>query len=114
VGKPKDPDYWKKWRAAHPEYRAREARRPRLHHSLGEKRKSRAVEVVPLLPVYASLQRGVAMSFWEDELRIDLAQERELAKLEGRDPDQAAKEYRAREQQWFQLALPLLALNEIE
>ncbi len=24
MGKPKDPDYWKKWRAAHPESRARE------------------------------------------------------------------------------------------
>lgn len=27
MGKPKDPDYWKKWRAAHPEYREREQER---------------------------------------------------------------------------------------
>ena len=27
MGKPTDPHYWRKWRAAHPEYRARERRR---------------------------------------------------------------------------------------
>lgn len=29
MGRPKDPDYWKKWRAAHPEYLERERQRKR-------------------------------------------------------------------------------------
>lgn len=40
------------------------------------------------------------MSFWEDELRMDLEQERVLAKLEGRDPDEAVRSYKLRETNW--------------
>jgi hypothetical protein len=38
MGKPKDPDYWKKWRAAHPEYKERERERARARRANGERR----------------------------------------------------------------------------
>ena len=44
-----------------------------------------------------TLQRGVAVSFWDDELRLDLAQEAWLAALEGREPEAAVQAYRRRE-----------------
>jgi len=40
VGKPKDPDYWKKWRAAHPEYRERERQRARARERTPEQRRA--------------------------------------------------------------------------
>jgi hypothetical protein len=104
-GKPKDPAYWRNWRAAHPEYRERERLRAKKrgdrtaeYARRNAKRASRAIPEIP--PLYPHLQRGKALSFWEDELRLDLAQERALAVLEGRDPDAAARAYAARETNW--------------
>jgi len=37
MGKPKDPDYWRKWRAAHPEYVAREKERSRKRRANGQR-----------------------------------------------------------------------------
>jgi hypothetical protein len=54
------------------------------------------------------LQHGTSVAFWEDELRLDLYQERQLAILEGRDPDAAAAAYRARETNWRGHTAPLL------
>ena len=51
--------------------------------------------------LFPHLQAGKALSFWEDELRLDLEQERVLAELEGRDPSEAVRAYRARERGWF-------------
>lgn len=48
------------------------------------------------------------MAYWEDELRMDLAQERALAELEGRDPDAAETRYANREKLWHSHALPLI------
>lgn len=108
--KPKDPDYWKKYRAAHPEYRQREIARVRRHkqtHGRGDRHAeyaryyARTVVQKPThepLPVlFPGLVRGTSVSFWEDELRMDLEQERALALLEGRDPDAAIVAYRKRE-----------------
>jgi hypothetical protein len=50
------------------------------------------------------LQHGTSVSFWEDELRLDLAQEAELAKLEGCCPKEAVRAYRAREMAWRRVA----------
>lgn len=41
MGKPKDPDYWKKWRAAHPEYRERERERRRQAKRTEDRSKER-------------------------------------------------------------------------
>jgi hypothetical protein len=57
--------------------------------------------VPPLLPLYPELRSGTRLSFWEDELRMDLAQERALAEMEGRDPDEAVRAYRSRERRWY-------------
>ena len=51
--------------------------------------------------------RGARLSFWNDELAMDLEQERALATLEGRDPDQAARAYRVRETLWASITAPL-------
>jgi hypothetical protein len=48
------------------------------------------------------------VSFWTDELRMDLRQEAELARLEGRDPTEAVRAYRARERSWWHHTGPLL------
>jgi hypothetical protein len=39
-GRPKDPDYWRKWRAAHPEYRERE----NLRRAIAKRSEDRTVE----------------------------------------------------------------------
>jgi hypothetical protein len=49
------------------------------------------------------------VSWWHTELAMDLEQERELARLEGRDPEDAVARYRARELRWFNLTVPLVA-----
>jgi hypothetical protein len=61
------------------------------------------------LPVLMpGLQHGTSMSYWEDELRLDLAQEAALALIEGRDPRAAVEHYRQREKRWYNLTCPLL------
>lgn len=75
---------------------------------------ARKVERHPLTPrvepLMSTLQRGVRLAFWDDELRLDLAQERSLALLEGRDPERAVAVYRARETAWRAITAPLLAV----
>lgn len=55
------------------------------------------------------LQHGTRVAFWEDELRLDLAQEARLAELEGRDPAAAIAVYGARETSWRAHTAPLEA-----
>lgn len=62
----------------------------------------------PLAVLMPELQRGARVAFWEDELRLDLHQERELALLEGRDPVVAVAAYRARETNWWAHIAPLI------
>jgi len=63
-----------------------------------------AGELPLLMP---ELQVGRRIAFWEDELRLDLAQEARLAELEGRDPAAAIAAYRAREINWLAHIAPL-------
>lgn len=65
--------------------------------------KPKALSFEPLPPIYPELNRGTSISFWEDELRMDLAQERALAELEGRNPVAAAKAYWTRENVWIRI-----------
>jgi hypothetical protein len=110
-----DAAYYRAWRAAHPEYRKRQAAVRAEHRRVhgresraNEYRKSRAQPYEPLPVLYPELNHGSAMSFWEDELRMDLAQERALAELEGVDPDEAVLAYRRREKAWLAFAAPLI------
>lgn len=62
----------------------------------------------PLPILMAHLMHGTRVSFWEDELRLDLAQEEQLALLEGRDPQEAVRQYRSRELYWHSITCPFL------
>lgn len=84
------------------DYPAEYARSLELHPAVA------SPEPMPLL--MPELQHGVAIAFWEDELRLDLAQEGRLAELEGRDPTQAVAAYRARERDWLHHTAPLEVL----
>lgn len=106
----RDPAYWRKWRAEHPEYRERQTRlkrERRYKKGRGDRTKeyqNRPSRAKPRVePLFPQLRRGVVLSFWNDELKMDLAQERELAILEGKDPEAVCKEYEQRETEWFAL-----------
>jgi hypothetical protein len=118
-GKPKDPAYFRKYRASHPEYAARDRARSRTRKTKrtrvdrtaeyakrNAKRGSRAMGPLPVL--FPHIVHGTRLSFWQDELKMDLEQERELALLEGRDPVEAVRAYRRRETNWFLITGPLL------
>ncbi len=118
MGKPSDPAYWRRWRAAHPEYRAREAARSaerKRVHGRGdrtEEYRRRAarrpkLDTTPLPLLYPDAQRGAVLSFWRGELNLDCEQERALALLEGRDPDEAVRAYRSREWSWWAHTAPV-------
>lgn len=70
------------------------------------KRKRTAGEPLPSL--FPDLDRGSLVSWWQDELRKDLRQEAALAELEGRDPVEAVRSYRARERSWWGHIVPLV------
>jgi hypothetical protein len=89
----------RRWKAANPD-KVREQHRRR--------RASQVVDTTPLPALYPELNHGSGIAFWEDELRMDLAQERALAECEGRDPIVAIADYRRRELAWRQFAAPVL------
>ncbi len=62
--------------------------------------------MTPLPMLYPELNHGGSLAFWEDELRMDLAQERELALLEGLDPVEKIKAYKRREKTWVKITVP--------
>lgn len=86
--------------------RSRASRSPEDRRREYAQRASRAAPPLPQL--YEELRHGRSLSFWEDELKMDLAQERQLAILEGRDPDAAVKAYKARELNWRGHVAPLI------
>ena len=101
MGKPLDPSYFRKYRATHPEYAARDrararkrTRKPRDRTAEYAKRR-RPPAPEPLAPPTDLLVRR------ESLLLEDLAQERELAKLERKDPDAAVRAYRRREHEFI-------------
>lgn len=112
-----DAAYYRRWRAAHPEYRTRENERShqrRLTVPRGDRtgeyarRRSRAAEEPgPLPELFPDLVRGAVLVFREEELARDMRQEEWLAILEGRDPEEAAARYKAWETTWWHHTAPL-------
>jgi len=111
--KPKDPHYWQKYRATHPEYVARQKllraqRRKKTSRNRASEyanRPSRAIQ--KLRPLFEDLLQGTALSFWRDELRMDLRQEKALAELEGKDVTKALRAYQRRETEWHRVTTHL-------
>lgn len=102
----RDAAWWRQYRLDHAErlqaYNRARRKKPRVRaqrHASEARRRARRRQagITPLMP---SLQHGYAVSFWEDELRLDLAQEAALAEIEGRDQVLAVAAYRAREVAW--------------
>jgi hypothetical protein len=121
-----DAAYYRAWRAAHPEYRARQTRlRRERRERLGRgdrsaeyaRRRSRAVP--PLLGMHVGHElfdqarkivgpRRTSLVILHDPLYDDLLSEATLALIEGRDPDVAIRTYRAREHAYGRVTCPLL------
>ena len=111
-----DAAYWREYRAAHRERlcaQQREQRKlkPRVRGDRSAeyaRRKTRAHPVPDLPVLFPRLHHGCVLSFWDEELRMDLEQERSLAILEGRCPETAARTYRSRETAWKHMTIPFL------
>lgn len=111
MGRPKDPGYWRKWRAAHPEYRKRERARSKARpvKSHGDRkaqyqrRRQRVTQATgdngwvetqhPLMDEAASVtQRHIKpdrRTYYLDPLYEECLMEAALALVEGSDPDVA-------------------------
>ncbi len=112
-GRPKDPDYWRKWRAAHPVYRDREKERRRLAHRLiaAERicREEEPPQSHPILeeamrivgPLHAT--RGRAYKFPSEVLYEELVATAALALIEGVDACAAVDAVRKREACWLRI-----------
>ena len=87
--------------------RCRKAPQSRATEYANRNAKRRRDPTPPLPSLFPDLDRGGAVSWWQDELRKDLRQEAALAVLEGRDPDEAVRSYRARERSWWWHIAPL-------
>ena len=110
-----DAAYYRAWRAAHPEYRARQNRlRIERRRRLGRgdrraeyaRRPGRALPSMPGLHIGHDLfeqarrivgPRKTSLTQLDDPLHDDLLSEATLAILEGRDPVEAVRRYGARE-----------------
>jgi hypothetical protein len=122
----RDAAYHRAWRAAHPEYRARQNclrnERRRLH-GRGDRsteyaaRRSRAIPPLPGLHVGHALfeqarqvvgPRTTTLLNLADPLYDDLVAEATLALVEGADPVAAVRRYRAREAAFGRVTCPLL------
>jgi len=120
-----DAAYYRAWRAAHPEYRARQNRlrnERRRRRGRGDRtaeyaaRASRATPPVPGLHVGHDLfdlarrivgPRRTTLVMLHDPLYDDLMSEATLALIEGRDPEDAVRRYRARERSFGRATCPL-------
>jgi hypothetical protein len=121
-----DAAYHRAWRAAHPEYRARQNRlRAERRRRQGRenrsveyaRRPSRARPSIPRLHVGHELfelarrivgPRRTSLQTLYDPLYDDLVSEATLALIEGRDPTEAIRRYGARERSFGRITLPLL------
>ena len=117
--------YFRAWRAAHPEYRARQNRlRNERRRSKGRgdrsaeyaARRSRALPPVPGLHHGHTLferareivgPRSTTLVNLADPLYDDLVAEATLALIEGRDPKDAVRAYGARERAFGRVTCPL-------
>lgn len=120
-----DAAYHRAWRAAHPEYRARQNRlrnERRLRTGRGDrsaefaKRRSRAIPALPGLHAGHDLfelarrivgPRRTSLVTLHDPLYDDLVSEATLALIEGRDPAHAVRAYGARERAFGRVTCPL-------
>jgi hypothetical protein len=118
LGAPKDPDYWIKWRAAHPDYRDRERKRARSRtpeQRRAEKERAKA-------KARAAAAKSKSQKYQRDvkpwrEAHPDLfhaQQRRANARLYERDPERMrayrrAAEKRARERHYIALATRAVA-----
>ena len=120
-----DAAYYRAWRAAHPEYRARQnQRRAERRGRFGRgdrtaeyaRRRSRAVPSIP--PMHAGHvlfeqarrivgPRRTTLVALHDPLHDDLLSEATLALIEGRDPHEAIRVFRSRERAYGQVTCPL-------
>jgi hypothetical protein len=120
-----DAAYYRAWRSAHPEYRARQnrlrAERRRLK-GRGDRtveyarRRSRALPPIPPLhdghDLFEEARRVVGprrstLVALHDPLHDDLLSEATLALIEGRDPREAIRAFRARERAFGRITCPL-------
>jgi hypothetical protein len=120
-----DAAYYRAWRTAHPEYRARQNRLRngrRLRKGRGDRsreyaqRASRAMPSVPGMHLGHDLfeqarrivgPRRTSLTTLYDPLYDDLLSEATLAILEGRDPEHAIRHYRSSEQSFGRVTCPL-------
>ena len=118
--------YFRAWRAAHPEYRARQNRlrnERRSRDGRGDRsveyatRRSRAMAPMPGLHHGHTLferareivgPRTTTLVNLEDPLYDDLVAEATLALIEGRDPADAVRSYGAKERAFGRVTCPLL------
>ena len=123
MGRPASPDYWRQWRAAHPEYRERERERARARRRSGYRspktRRAPAVVVEPMVvapdPLLAWAQQLATGLVREDrrsrlsgELYPDVVCEILLAHFERQDPVVRATAWLRRERSWRHHRAPLL------
>jgi hypothetical protein len=121
----RDAAYYRAWRAAHPHYRARQNVIRNLRRVRGDrtaeyaKRASRAVSLEPLPslhqghPLFDAARaivgrRGSSLVTLYDPLPDDPMSEAVLALLEGSDPREAVRRYRATELSWGRITAPLI------
>jgi hypothetical protein len=121
-----DAAYYRSWRAAHPEYRARQNRlraQRRQRKGRGDRgqeyarRCSRAIPPVPAMHLGHDLferarhivgPRRTSLVALYDPLYDDLLSEATLALIEGRDPEEAVRRYGAAERSFGRVTCPLL------
>jgi hypothetical protein len=106
-----DAGYWRDYRSRH---RERINAQSRARRALGRVRGDRSREyakrpsraIPPLAPLYP--QNGSVLSYWDDELRMDLRQQAALASLEGWDVEEAVRAYRAKETAWHRITVRIV------
>jgi hypothetical protein len=122
MGRPASPDYWRRWRAAHPAYRERERERGRTRRRAGYRSPTsprvrvepEAVQSAPhpLLTwaqeLAASIVREDGRTRLSDELYADVVGEILLARLERQDPVARATAWLRAERSWRHRLAPLL------
>jgi hypothetical protein len=122
MGRPASPDYWRRWRAAHPGYRERERELGRARRQAGYRSpKTRRPRVVaahvevaahPLITwaqeLATDLVREDRRARLSDELYPDVVAELVLARLERKDPVSRASAWLRKERSWRHHLAPLL------
>ena len=125
MGRPQSPDYWRRWRAAHPAFRERERDRARARRRAGYRSpKSRRVRAVPegipvaphpLLVWAQDLAGGIVhedhRTRLSDELYPDVVDELLLARLERKDPVARATAWLRAERSWRHHLAPLFEVR---